>query len=94
MKNYRREHELGGLVINHGKFTEHSETGSDIVAIIETMIVGIGERFGIHYGMPPHDVARRFLNEIYEYESEQERKSRLMAEAIKKEKEHADKSGG
>ncbi len=93
MKNYRREHGLGGLVINHGKFTEHSETGSDILTVIETMIIGVGERFEIHYGMKPRDVARRFLNEIYEYESEQSRHSRLIAEAIKKEKEPANKGG-
>ncbi len=94
MRSYRREHQLGGLVINKEKFTELSETCSDILCIIETMIVGIGKRFEIHYSMPPDDVARKFLNEIYEFESEQARGSRLKAEAMKKEKEHADKSGG
>ncbi len=94
MRYYRHKDRLKDLVINDVKFTEYSETGSDILAIIETMIVGIGQRFGIHYGMPPYDVARRFLNEIYEFESERERERRLTAEAKKGEKEHADKSGG
>jgi len=77
-----------------GKFTEYSETGRDILLIVETMLVGINERFEIHYGMPPHDVARRFLNEIYEFESEREQDWRIMEEAKKGEGVNADKSGG
>ena len=76
------------------KFTEYEKTGEEILLIIETMLIGINERFNVHYGMPPHDVARRFLNEIYEFESERARGSRLMAELKKKGKENADKSGG
>jgi hypothetical protein len=63
------------------KFTEYSNTGKKIQMIVETMLIGISEMYDIHYGMPAHDVARRFLNEIYEFESEavQDHEARLRA---------------
>jgi hypothetical protein len=76
------------------KFTEYSDTSKKIQMIVETMLIGIGEMYDVHYGMPAHDVARRFLNEIYEFETEREYVIRMMAVVEKEEKENADKSGG
>jgi len=82
------------LGIQNKRFTEYSETGGKIQLIVETMLIGIGEHFDIHYGMPTHDVARRFLNEIFEFESEREQDQRIMEEAKKGEGMNANKSGG
>lgn len=75
------------------KFTEYSETGKEILQIVETMLIGIGEMYVVQYNMPPHDVARRFLDEIYEFESEREKDQRMMEDAKERKKENADKSG-
>ncbi len=76
------------------KFTEYSGTGEDILLIIETMLIGIQQCYEIHYGMPTHDVARRFLNEIYEFESEALQDQKARERAAKEVRENADKSGG
>jgi len=78
----------------YGKFTEHSATGRSLLFIVETMLAGIGERFDVHYYMPPHDIARRLLNEISEFESEREQAHRILEKAKERREANADKSGG
>ena len=53
----------------HGKFNEHDEQGQYIQRFLEiTMkVVEVGNK--VHFRNPHHDIARRFLNEIEEFEA-------------------------
>lgn len=55
------------------KFTEYDADGKEIQNIIETMLFGIERMYAINYRSPHHDIARRFLNEISEFEASKEK---------------------
>jgi len=80
--------------MNYEMFTEYSGKGEDILLIIETMLIGIEKCYEIHYNMPTHDTARRFLSEIREFEPEIVQDLRARKRAAREVRENADKSGG
>jgi len=55
------------------KFSAESWRGEDIQNMIEVVLFGLKERYKINYKNPPYDIARRFLNEIVEFEGEEEK---------------------
>jgi hypothetical protein len=92
-KIFRNRITAGGRKMSQEKFTEYSNTGEDILRIIETMLVGIGKRYGIHYGVPERDVGRRFLNEIHEFESEAVQDQKARGRAAREVRENKEMPG-
>ncbi len=48
-------------------FHEYSKQGSEIMEWYEQVLDIISNSFDVTYKSPPHDIARRFLNEIVEF---------------------------
>ena len=49
------------------EFNEFDKTGQMVQNLILTAIEIIEGIFDLHFKQPRHDIARRFLNEIYEF---------------------------
>ena len=56
-------------------FNEYSEQVSEIIGYLEIFCMGTETRFGVKFKEPHHDIARRFLNEIVEFEPMEKPKS-------------------
>lgn len=50
------------------RFDEYSDKGREIARLFEGCLTSWQRAFKISYFDPPHDIARRFLNEIVEFE--------------------------
>jgi hypothetical protein len=63
------------------KFNEYSEIGQKIQDATEFMLLMVMKHYDITFKEPPHDIARRLLNEIVEFESEavQDQRARKRA---------------
>lgn len=48
-------------------FNEENWQAEEILNFVETMLFGIERMYKINYRKPPHDIARKFLNEIHEF---------------------------
>ena len=60
------------------RFDEFSETAERIMIVFELFIAHTSRRFNVSFKWPPHNLARRFLNEIIEFEPlEEEKRSSL-----------------
>jgi len=57
----------GGEIIVD-KFNECDEKAQEIMRFMEMVLVGLTQNYEVSLKDPAHDVARRFLNEIYEFE--------------------------
>jgi len=65
-------------------FNEYSGLANEISKFIEESLIFAAGRWEIHYIEPVHDIARRFLNEIVEFEPAEEiRRSSLKPWKIK-----------
>lgn len=53
-------------------FDEHSEKAQSIMTWYEDALHWFAEFHNISFKDPPHDIARRFLNEIVEFKSVEE----------------------
>jgi len=51
------------------KFNEYSETGREIMVHMEIFLISMSVKHSVHFKEPYHDIARRFLNEIREFEA-------------------------
>lgn len=49
-------------------FDEHSYKGQEIMNDFEVMLMMAARHHKISFKTPPHDIARRFMNEIVEFE--------------------------
>ena len=66
------------------KFNEHSEKARQIMGYFEIFLVGTSVKHKVDFKEPYHDIARRFLNEIVEFEPAGEiRRSSLKPWATK-----------
>jgi len=52
------------------KFNEHNERSQNIMRDMEIFILSTAVRNKVHFKKPYYDIARRFLNEIVEFEEE------------------------
>ena len=60
------------------RFNEHEWPASNIVEDFDNLLIRLEREHGLHFKDPRHDVARRFLNEIVEFEAmEEEQRSSL-----------------
>lgn len=50
-------------------FNQYDEKGQDVMEDFEDLIIGLGMKYELHFKEPAHDIARRFLNEIQEFEA-------------------------
>lgn len=50
-------------------FDEHSRKAQEIMFWVETFLSGMEYIFKIHFKVPHHDIARRFLNHITEFKA-------------------------
>ena len=75
------------------KFTEHDPIYSELQDVIEFMLFLTMKRYDITYCNPPHDIARRFLNEICEFEPGPVQDQKARKRAAREVRENADKSG-
>ena len=53
-------------------FDELSEEAKDIISLFEMFLAFVKGRHDVHFKEPAHDIARRFLNEIEEFEAVEE----------------------
>ncbi|MBA7661962.1 hypothetical protein ES703_69982 [subsurface metagenome] len=51
-----------------GCFNEHDEKGQSIIKSMEKGLAFMSAQWDYSYKSPIHDIARRFLNEIVEFE--------------------------
>jgi len=51
------------------KFNEYDEKGQEIMRFMVMVLVGLTQNYEVSLKDPAHDVARRFLNEICEFEA-------------------------
>lgn len=54
-------------------FNEHDEKAQEIKTWAEKALNWMKETYSINYKEPPHDIARRLLNEIVEFQAEEEK---------------------
>jgi hypothetical protein len=54
------------------EFNEHDKKGKGILVLINTMIEIAEIMFSVHFKQPRYVIARRILNEITEFEAEDE----------------------
>jgi len=57
-------------------FDEHSGIAQDLMSFYETCLVCATENCKISYKTSPHEIARRMLNEIMEFQPRSEQDSR------------------
>lgn len=61
------------------KFNEYSGIANVIITRLEVLMVDLELMYGVSFKDPRHDVSRRFLNEIVEFEPlEEVKRSSLM----------------
>ena len=71
------------------KFTEHDPIYNELRDGIEFMLILVMKRYDITYCNPPHDIARRFLNEVSEFEPGPVQDQKARERAAKEVKENA-----
>ena len=49
-------------------FDEYDDKAQYIMIDFEDLTFRLGKKYDLHFKEPPHDIARRFLNEIVEFE--------------------------